>query len=76
MIRSVLSVQGEVQVLIETGELFTFCGVGPFSDCHSHFFIIFGCVVEPCKCDGCICGGIRLCYNIEDEATEAIMVSS
>ncbi|EGZ28499.1 hypothetical protein PHYSODRAFT_469628 [Phytophthora sojae] len=56
VIRSVLSVQGEVQVLIETGELFTFCGN------HANAMAAYA-------------EGIRLCYNIEDEATEAIMTS-
>ncbi|KAG6609641.1 E3 ubiquitin-protein ligase RING1 [Phytophthora cinnamomi] len=54
--RSSLAMQGEVQVLIETGELFTFCGD------HAHAMAAYA-------------EAIRLCYNIEDEATEAILTS-
>lgn len=50
-----LAVQGEVQVLIEKGELFTFCRD------HANVMAAYA-------------EAIRLCYNIEDEVTEAILV--
>ncbi|KAE9048863.1 hypothetical protein PR003_g16230 [Phytophthora rubi] len=56
VVRSIVAVQGEVQVLIETGELFTFCGN------HANAMSAYA-------------EAIRLCYNIEDEATEAILTS-
>ncbi|KAG3109397.1 hypothetical protein PI124_g11472 [Phytophthora idaei] len=54
--KSVLAVQGEVQVLLETGELLTFC-----KD-HGNAMAAYA-------------EAIRLCYNVQDEATEAILTS-
>ncbi|ETK83779.1 hypothetical protein F441_11344 [Phytophthora nicotianae CJ01A1] len=54
--RSTLAVQGEVQVLLEKGELLTFC-----KD-HANAMAVYA-------------EAIRLCYNIQDEATEAILTS-
>ncbi|KAL3673246.1 hypothetical protein V7S43_000967 [Phytophthora oleae] len=51
-----LAVQGEVQVLLEKGELLSFC-----KD-HSNAMAAYA-------------EAIRLCYNIKDEATEAILTS-
>ncbi|KAF4132569.1 hypothetical protein GN958_ATG18251 [Phytophthora infestans] len=54
--RSTLAVQGQVQVLIEKGELLTFC---------KDYAIAMAAYAE----------AIRLCYNIQDETTEAILTS-
>uniref|UniRef100_H3HEA0 RING-type E3 ubiquitin transferase n=1 Tax=Phytophthora ramorum TaxID=164328 RepID=H3HEA0_PHYRM len=53
--KSNLAVQGEVQVLLEIGELLTFCG-------------------NLANAMAVYAEAIRLCYNIEDETTEAILV--
>ncbi|KAH7479386.1 hypothetical protein PRIC1_009076 [Phytophthora ramorum] len=54
--KSNLAVQGEVQVLLEIGELLTFCG-------------------NLANAMAVYAEAIRLCYNIEDETTEAILTS-